>query len=244
MAIVCGAGVGTWLTERLVAQVASLCESPSSVTVYRTPSNGNVKSRGVHASEREILASRPIVVRAGERTALTFAHRVVATPAPRHGKSAVVIGSGEVIALQQATGLSEITSAAVVPNSALTVTVGLALRIAQARTSAAAQRLTWTNARFDPERQSQADGPRQRQPSRVLVQVMGSHEQVASGELTYVSGTTISSHSAIAVRQAIVDQTLIGTHTAYQVLGDRCLDHAPEPAIRLHAGSLRELSVR
>lgn len=221
--VVAGAGLGTWFGERLVHALTREVDHPVATLLITLPSNGSAKSPGVRASENAVVASRPLAFIDG--TVQAVRKRVRKLHAGMGPKAALVVGTGDVIALGHSSGLRTVVVAAGVDVSPRWLRLGLPVITAVAR-----RKSTLPNVRAeDPARGVVSDAPR----ARLRAEVVGADGSRVRARLSSRSGTAVAARAAVMVMEALANGGRAGTYTVFQVLGDSTLGAGFDPVIEI-----------
>lgn len=221
-----GAGVGTWFAERLIHALKAEVDQPVSALLVTLPSGSVSKSPGVAASQNTVVSARAVaLVDARIQPVRRRVRQLSAGIGPR---AALLVGTGDVIALAQSSGLRTVAAAAGIDAHPGLLRWGLPLITAKAR---------WLASRPDQRRDDIRDAPGS-MPSdalrvRLLADVLGANGGRARGRLSSRSGTAVAARAAIAAMETLLEGALAGTYTAFQVLGDRSLGDEFDPLIEI-----------
>jgi len=228
--VVPGAGLGTLFGERLIDALTGAVDGPVSATLVSVPSGGATKSPGVTDSQNTIVLSRPLTLVEGRFQ--TVRQRVRQLPVGMGPGAALIVGTGDVVALSRSSGLQMIEVAAGVDMSPVLLRWGLPLVRANARRQLSRR---VQHEQRTPELERMADAPRQ----RLVAEVLGSDGVRVWGRLSSRSGTAVAARAAVAAMRALTHGGVAGTHTAFQILGDHAFGDGFDPEIEITAPSRR-----
>lgn len=227
--IVAGAGFGTWFVERLVHALAGRLDEPVSAHVVTVPSEGTPRTGGVAASQNVVLSTPAVALVNGQLE--TIRRRVRSFRGQVEPRSAVIVGTGDVIALGKSTGLRTVTVSAGVKVSPTSLRLILPLLLLKARI-AASPSSRHAVKRDAADLPASSDEPR----VRLFAEVTGSDGARLQGRLSSRSGTAVAAHTAVAVMHKLTSGGYAGTYTAFEVLGQQEIS-GPEATIEIDASS-------
>jgi hypothetical protein len=226
VAIVPGAGMGTWYGERLMhALVTKLGGTPASATLMTLPSGSKQKSAGASASHNAVLSDPGVVIRGGLEHQVHGDARVQELPKWAGHDSGVVIGTGDLMALSHSLGIPDISSLAAVTENPRRLKIAFPTLVSEARRAA-----TYGSA---TPFQHVASGGKEadRVHARLLAETTSYDGRSVRGRLLAGSGTAVAAEVALATALAISSRRLAGTHTVFQVLGQDLHTEKASPLI-------------
>lgn len=224
--VVAGAGLGTLFSERLIHALAAEIAHPVSGLLVTLPSGGGVKSPGVAASQNAVLSAQAVALVNGRIQ--TIRGRVRRLPAGFGARTGLIVGNGDVIALEHSTDLKTVAVAAGLDVSHGLLRVGLPFITAKARRSRSRPGKREDRA-SDALARPSADEPR----VRLVAEVTGAEGARVRGRLSSRSGTAVAARTAVFAMATLVEEGRAGIHTAFQVLGDRALGDGYDPVIEI-----------
>ncbi|MCD2498493.1 saccharopine dehydrogenase NADP-binding domain-containing protein [Microbacterium nymphoidis] len=226
VALVPGAGFGTLYAERLIGALIARVDSPVSALLVTLPSGGTVKSPGVTASQDAVFAAPALAVAGGNF--VTPRGRVQRLPVGLGPRSGILVGTGDVIALQHSSELSDISVAAGVD-----APVGL-LRLALPFLKAKAR---WSSSRVNRHQSIFPSGPKYVASDaprvRLAAEVTGAGGTRARGWLSSRSGTEVAARTAVSTMLTLQCESRTGVRTAFQITGSEELGDGFDPTIRI-----------
>ena len=221
VAVVSGAGMGTWCGERLMKSLMNDAnEATQSATLISLPSVSRRNTPGAVASHAGVLAAEGVIIKNGAQSSVLGEKRIQELASWTGYPAGVVIATGDVIAIQESTNACEVRSLAAITEPADVARNGFKRQISMARSASEyrgfiEQSVPTAHTSLQPETVSK---------DRYLGEIITMTGRRFRGVLRAGSGTHIAAHIAITTAQTLSKRCLRGTHTVYQAIGDKPLD--------------------
>ncbi|MGO1661664.1 MAG: saccharopine dehydrogenase NADP-binding domain-containing protein [Canibacter sp.] len=215
--LVAGAGMGSYLTERLVhALIAELDGEPASASVIVLPSppssaGASRRSPGVSASHGAVMFESPWVTLNGTAHQIAETDRAVPLDPWVGFESGVLLASGDLLALGRSSRIPNLRMLAAVAQqtgilrTALPQIISTAKQAAEYQSSQNSSRCT-TQPVQSPSR------------PRLLAEVIDSTGAFQRGRILAGSGTRVAARVAVETARRLSAGGFAGAQTAYQVL--------------------------
>lgn len=227
VAMVTGAGMGTWFSELLVNElVRSLGRTPDSATLLTLPSGARLKSAGVAASHNVVLSSPGISFQAGREHSVRGVARIRELPVWGGHPSGVIIATGDAMALYRSSNIPNITTMA-----AIDMDTALLKEAFPSLAAKANQAAVYRPIIESPGLKPIPEFDRVR--VKLMAEVVSSDGRSLRGRLLAGSGTVAAAEVAVATALLVSDREFAGTYTAFQILGEYPPLHMTRPSIEL-----------
>lgn len=227
VAVVAGAGMGTWFSELLVNEIVrELGQMPDSATILTLPSGAKIKSAGVAASHNVVLASPGIFIHEGYEQSVHGVDRVVGLPEWVGHPSGVIIATGDATAIHQSSHIPSVRTMAVMDTPTALLKEALPSLITKFNQTAVNRRMgeaADVNPVPDPEQVR----------VKLMAEVVSGDGRSLKGRLQAGSGTVAAAEVAIATAFLISDRKFSGTYTAFQILGRDPHMYLTRPSIEI-----------
>lgn len=230
VALISGAGFGTFMTERLIAAMTQRLHDVEGIEVFLLPSGSSAKTVGVRSSEAAVISTRGMVVRDGRLVRVSQRLRTRKLPSIVGAPSGISVSNGDLVALSRSTSLSSVDIVAAVHARRALLRAALPLRSLSARIN-----LGRSPARTDANSSpiETATKPARNYRVRLVAVATSKRGERLVGRLSSVSGTSVAAHTALLTMRVLDAGDAGGTYTVGQILGDRRLDDNHEPLIEL-----------
>lgn len=227
VAMVAGAGMGTWFGELLVNELVQvLGGTPGSATLLTLPSGSKLKSAGVAASHNVVLSNPGTLFRAGRQHSVQGVARVSELPDWGGHPSGVVIATGDSLAIHCSSRIPNVTTMAAIDMDTAHLKEEFPSLAAKANQDAVYRPIIESpglkpNPEFDRVRE------------KLMAEVVSSDGRSLRGRLLAGSGTVAAAEVSVAAALLISVRELVGTYTAFQILGEDPPMHVTRPSIEL-----------
>lgn len=212
IAIVPGAGWGTFASELLAEHLAGRITDPTGITVLLIRRSQSGSSPAVRASSRAILAAGSADVRSGNLRYQGHRGRTTSITLPEGEKTAIPVGNGDLVALSKSMRFGDITVYATAPTPRWLANVVLPFMRLRARHTSSKmiespKAVTYKTASAKPDVG----------PTRVWARVCNKNGQSAAAYLEVPSGSAFAARIAVTVVQTLEQTKHAGTYTSHQL---------------------------
>lgn len=229
VALVPGAGMGTWHGELLIrALISESGANATSATLISLPSPSKIKSPGVSATHRKLQSSPGVILKSNSLITLTDEERAEALPSWCEFQAGVSLPTGDLLAITKSSGIANVKVLAAVnmPLEELRLILTDTLEPDDIDAKKGDRHPV-----FPPQAESLAS--ESLSATRLLGEITAENGRRVRGRLISESGTSASAASTIACAIKLENNDLTGYLTAYQALGDDAQTAGPVPIIEV-----------